>query len=356
MRRDLAPRELTPLEIASGLVFGMAPSEPPAESLEVPEAPLEALERAILPALRRPPCLMSFSGGRGSAVILAVGVQLARREGLEMPVPATLRVNGAAGAEDVAAQERVVIRLGLTEWIRLQFDDELDYVGPVASCAIRRHGLLWPSDAHAWIPLIEWAFGGSLITGLGYRKAFGLPPALVDRDLRPLPWLRPSARREVRARWTADAVARRRAQRHDGGWWLKLRQVEIGLDLLRRLAAERRVEVHHPLMDRGFAAALAAPRAQSVSVDVLVENLLLGTLRAQSATPPSTLACWSRFSRELVEEWRGEDIDPELVDLEALEVEWSRPHPDPRTSLLLQSISLARERKTPEELVEAGGR
>ena len=57
--------------------------------------PLAALEEAILPALRRPPCLVSFSGGRDSSCVLAAATRAARREGLQPPVPVTLRVSNA---------------------------------------------------------------------------------------------------------------------------------------------------------------------------------------------------------------------------------------------------------------------
>jgi hypothetical protein len=108
----------TPLEVASGLVFGFTPPDP----LPAPQITLsarQALEQAILPALLRPPCLMSFSGGRASSAVLAVAVLLARREGLELPVPATNRLDGVAGRNERAMQERVIVHLGLTEWARL---------------------------------------------------------------------------------------------------------------------------------------------------------------------------------------------------------------------------------------------
>ena len=166
----LDPYELMPLEIASGLVFGFTPhvSPPVPDGDDVPTA-REALECAILPALDRAPCLMSFSGGTASSAVLAVAVQLARREGLELPVAATNRIEGLVGPQEAARQEQVIIRLGLTDWIRFDFDDELDLVGPVAMRVLRRHGFLWPSHAHVSVPLIEWAAGGSLITGLGRR-------------------------------------------------------------------------------------------------------------------------------------------------------------------------------------------
>lgn len=353
MRYGPAPCELTPLEVASGLVFGFMPPEQLPASIDVEsQTPREALERAILPALLRPPCLMSFSGGRGSSVILAIAVQLARREGLELPVPATLRMNGSAGAEELASQERVVIRLGLTEWLRLEFHDELDYVGPVATAALRRYGLLWPSDAHVWMPLIEWAFGGSLITGVGHRKANGDLPALLHRDPRPLPWLQPSAQREVRAQWVVDAVSRRRAEQRHVGWWLRLRQVEVRIDLLRRLGAERRVDVRHPLLDPAFSAVLGAQAGRSPSGRLLLGDLLPPEVMAPAPSDMTTsgLALWSSWSRELIEDWDGQDVDPGLVDIEALKLEWSLPRPDPRTSMLLQSVALERERRAAEVL------
>ena len=352
MRPALTSCELTPLEVASGLVFGFARPQavPTSEDVEA-DTPLEALESAILPALLRPPCLMSFTGGRGSSLVLAIAVQLARREGLELPVPATIRVKGCADAKDSACQERVVIRLGLTEWIRLPFDDELDLVGPVAAGALRRHGFLWPPDAHLWTPLLEWAFGGSLLTGLGHGTALGEPPAFVHRDLRPLTWLRPSAKREVRTLWRADAVSRRRRAQRGIGWWLRLRQVRVRIDLLRRLGAARRVEVSHPLIDPGFLAALGAGPGRSE-----VERMLVGDLLPAPSTEPGwALALWGARSRELAAGWHGEDVDPDLVDIDELALSWSLPQPDPRTFLLLQSVALARERRAADDLAAVSG-
>ena len=38
--------------------------------------------------------------------------------------------------------------------------DELDSVGPVAQAVLRRHGPLWPFNAHFHMPLLERASGG----------------------------------------------------------------------------------------------------------------------------------------------------------------------------------------------------
>ena len=53
-------------------------------------SPAEAIDQVLLEALSRTPCLISFSGGRDSSAMLAAAVAVARREGLDLPVPATL--------------------------------------------------------------------------------------------------------------------------------------------------------------------------------------------------------------------------------------------------------------------------
>lgn len=351
---SLAPArsELAPLEVASGLVFGFGPPERALDtSDDESPSPVDALERAVLPALLRPPCLVSFTGGRASSLVLAIAVQLARREGLELPVPATIRIGNSATSEESTFQERVVIRLGLTEWIRLRLEEqELDLVGSLATAVLRLHGSLWPPDAHLWTPLLEWAFGGSLVTGVGYSRTVGEPPAFVQRDLSPLPWLRPSARRELRRLWMADAAARRRRAQRDLGWWMRLRQVRLRIDLLRQLGAARRVEVCHPLLDPGFLAAHASRPERSETEHVLLEGLR----PARPTAPGWTAAPWGTASRELAAGWQGEDVDPELVDTDALALDWSLPQPDPRTFLLLQSIALARERRFAGEVAVMG--
>jgi len=62
---------MTPLEVASGWITG---SEGPAVS-ERPddvegEHPLSALEKILRQALQRPPCVISFSGGRDSSALV----------------------------------------------------------------------------------------------------------------------------------------------------------------------------------------------------------------------------------------------------------------------------------------------
>lgn len=347
---------LSPLEIASGSVFGLAPQmRLPAPNEIGTQTPRDALERAILPALMRPPCLVNFVGGRASSAILAVAVQLARREGLELPVAATNCVDGSAGGDERSRQERVIIHLGLTEWVRLEFTDELDLVGPVAMRVLRRHGFLWPANGHLSKTLIEWASGGSFITGFGYHDAFNGPASLLRREPGPLPWLRPSAQSEVGERLTADAASEARAQQYGIAWWGKLRRVQVAIELLRRLGAELRVEVCHPFIDPAFLTALGQLPVHRRSTRALFGNLLPPESLARPPTSTHRSACWGRYSRELAEKWRGEGVNPGLVDAGALQRQWSLPRPDPRTFLLLQSVALARESLMASSVMSTAG-
>jgi asparagine synthase (glutamine-hydrolysing) len=374
---------LIPLEVASGLVFGFTPPEPlpPAEEAGTP---LEALERAIMPALLRPPCLVSFSGGRDSSTILAVAVGLARREGLELPVPATNRFPRAQGSDESEWQERLIVHLGLTEWVRLEFTDELDTVGPVAMRVLRQHGLIAPFNAHFHEPLFDEALGGSLITGIGGDEALGVQrwgraANVLGGRVRPRPrdalalglvaspttvrravlsrresplllnWLWPEVQREVWSRWVATVASQPFRWQHRFAWYRRLRYIRLGIENLERLAAERRVTTHHPFVDAGFAAAVAAlPRhdrfaGRTAAMKELFGDLLPRELATRRTKAFYDFAFWAEHSRRFVESWEGEGVDPELVDLAALRTEWQQPNPDSRTFPLLQSAALARE-------------
>jgi asparagine synthetase B (glutamine-hydrolysing) len=382
---------LNPLEIASGLVFGLAPSERLPSAREA-GTPLEAIERAILPALLRPPCLVSFSGGRDSSTILALAVRLARREGLELPIPATNRFPPAESSDDAEWQERVVVHLGLTEWARADNTSDLDSVGPVARRMLRRHGLLWPFNTHFYAPLLHEAFGGSFLTGIGGDEALGRPrwiraaavlsrrgrlhprellavgltaspfavrrAAVSTREPVLLPWLRSEAQREVWARWMTETASEPLSTTSRFAWWRRLRYVRLGIEALKQVASELLVEVRHPFADAGFAAALAAVppdtrgHGRATAMRQLFQDALPIELIQRCTRSHFELVFWNEHSRALAARWNGEGIDDELVDIEALRREWEAPRPDARTFMLLQRIALAEEPAVAGELVE----
>ena len=46
-------------------------------------------------------------------------------------------------------------------------------LGPLATRGLRRHGLLYPANAHMVVPMAEQAVGGHLLTGVGGDDVFG---------------------------------------------------------------------------------------------------------------------------------------------------------------------------------------
>jgi asparagine synthetase B (glutamine-hydrolysing) len=361
-------------------VLGVEPARLPPAAFGDPVA---ALEHAILPALRRAPCLVSFSGGRDSSAVLAVATRLARRERLPLPTPATNRFPGHADTEESQWQERVVAHLRLDDWIRVDARGDLDCVGPVARRVLRRHGLLWPCNAHFHVPLLEAARGGSLLTGVGGDEVFtdsqwshalgvlsravrpeprdvlpiGL--ALAPRPLRravlrrrtthPCSWLRPHASRALRNA-LADQAADEPLRWADRLRWRRgLRYLEAGDESLRLLAEDEGVHLVHPLLDHGFCASLSAlPRGDRFADRAEAMRRLFGDLlpaevltRRSKASFDSVF--WADESRAFAERWHGEAIDEGIVDAEELAGVWRGPEPDPRSFTLLQAVWLALE-------------
>ena len=84
---------------------------------------------------------MPFSGGRESSMWLAMATRYARRHGHGDPVPVTLRYPDLASPEELMLQELVVAQLGLADSARVDPDDDLDLIGPVAGAALQRRDL-----------------------------------------------------------------------------------------------------------------------------------------------------------------------------------------------------------------------
>jgi diadenosine tetraphosphatase ApaH/serine/threonine PP2A family protein phosphatase len=375
------PYALSPLEVASGLVFGLVPSFEAADGEESPTDPIQALEQSILPALQRPPCFVSFSGGRDSSAVLAVAVNVARREGLPLPIPSTNRFPAATDSHESDWQERVVSHLGLDDWLRLELTDELDCVGPVATGVLRRHGLLWPFNAHFHVPQLEAASGGSLLTGIGgdetlspsrwgraravlsgrarveprdiLRVGFHAAPAALRRAVlrRRVPltysWFRPAAYRALAAEWAAEAASEPRGWEAQMAWRRRLRYLHVGLSSLALLAADASVRIVHPLVDAGFSAALAhLPKSlrfadRTAAMRLVFGELLPDEVLARTTKSSFDQAFWSEPSKAFVADWRDEGADPSFVDVEALRREWTSAEPDPRSFTQLQAAWLA---------------
>jgi asparagine synthetase B (glutamine-hydrolysing) len=371
-------RSLTPLEVAVGFV--LAPAEPaPLPEDGGPADPLAALEAAIVPSLLRPPCLVSFSGGRDSSAVLAAATRAARRHGLDDPIPATIRAPAARAADESAWQETAVRHLGIADWLRLDFGDELDAVGPIARAALLRHGLLWPFNAHFHVPLLEAARGGSLLTGVGGDELFAaamspraaavlsarVRPTVRDmrrialyaapRPLRrgwhrrrelPLPWLT-AAGRDAASRAVAGLEAaepRRLASRL--AWLRGATALSHGTASLAALAGDAGAAIAHPLLDHHLWSAVArtAPRggylARTDAMRALFAEVLPDAVLARSDKATFDELFFAAHSRALAAEWSGEGVPPALVDADALRAHWQGPSPHAHSFTLLQAAFL----------------
>lgn len=375
---------LTALDIASGVLLPTARSKPERASrvrrARAPVSPRDALERAILPALLDPPCLVSFSGGRDSAAVLAVASALASREGLPAPIPATIVFPSFTDADETGWQELLVHHLGLSEWIRIELEDELDLIGPYAQRALAAHGLRWPPNTHFHLPLLEAAPGGSLLTGVGgdelYIAARRLRAAMVlsrsvsprPRDVLSLglafaphavrrlviarrgtvdaPWLTPAARKLVRSLLVGEAADEPVRVEERLPWWRRRRYLEVGarsMDLLADLTGTRIV---HPLLSPDFWSAVATAAApvgftgRTDGVRRLFGDLLPPAIVDRSSKARFDKVFWTKRSRAFVREWDGSGVPGELVDKHELAQHWSEPSPSLPSGILLQAAWL----------------
>ena len=373
---------LDPLEVAAMRCFGEEPGVPALPAPPPGQTPVEALEAALLPALERPPCLVAFSGGRDSSALLGVAARLARREGLPAPVPATLRVPAAPRAEESRWQELVLDHLGLEDWLRIDLDDELDFVGPTAQKLMRRHGLLWPANLHFFVPVVEAAAGGTLVTGVGgdavfasgwpdllgqsrlraaprraARRAYHRLPVAARRPYaerrlrREAPWLRPAAVAAVAARWLA-LPPEPHALDARLGYIARQRPLVLTLHGLDLLAADEGMRVVSPLVDPGFLAALGrflggrGVGGRTALMRALFDELLPENVLTRDTKATFGEAFCGPRTRALARDWDGAGLDPELVDPEALRSFWGdcdELRPLGLTALLLQAVWLAGE-------------
>jgi asparagine synthase (glutamine-hydrolysing) len=376
-----ARHRLRPLEALWAVPFGRDEGAPPLPPAAGP--PRAALDAVLRRALERPPCLVSFSGGLDSSAVLALAADVARREGLAPPIPATHRFPGLAEADERSWQEMVVAHLGLSDWLRLEWTDELDMLGPVATDVLRRHGVLVPFNAHFHAPLLERAAGGSLLTGVGGDElfedvsrarlasvsfggrrprarelpllAFAVAPAAVRvpviarrRGFEGFGWIRPHARRLLAreyARWEArDPLRWDRALRE---WWWPGRHLQCNVAGKAALAAGHDVEIAHPLSDPAVLAAFAAdggaagPGDRRRGLARLLGPLLPPALLERRTKASFDGAFWAGTAREFARGWDGGGVDPALVDAERLRAEWLKPRPDAHSFALLQAAWLS---------------
>ncbi|HKY59870.1 MAG TPA: asparagine synthase-related protein, partial [Gemmatimonadota bacterium] len=340
----------------------------------------ETLEALMLPALARTPCMVAFSGGQDSSAVLAVATDVARRAGLEDPIPLTFRYPDHPRTWESEWQELVVRHLELDEWKIVEFRAEFDVLGSMARDTLRRHGLFWPPNAHTRIPMLEAARGGTLLSGNGGDEVFSaivkpkkltrmqmlrsMPPRracmtiLVNalplrwktlmqhkHGLR-FPWLRPGPRREVRRRFVENAVRLRREENYlqslDRSRYLELQRA-----IREALTGDTDVTLVEPFFEPRFLAALSAatPPAGFLSRNAAMEHffgdLVPQKLLQRTSKAVFTESFWGGDSRGFAQRWDGGGLDASLVYPDVLRDQWLRPKPDLRSATAMQAAWLS---------------
>ncbi len=352
---------------------GLVPSVAPLPVAE--DTPRAALERVLTRALQRPPCVVSFSGGRDSSAVLATATVVARRTGLPPPVPATIRSRTALDADESRWQESVIRHLGVDEWIRVEVNDEYGLLGEVARAALRRHGLLWPANTHFHAPILRAAAGGTVLTGIDGDGLFGAwdwtcrprrryPPSwryMVHRGVTALPqrvrrtvvrrhaYRPPWVRREAGAAFAAARAAGWSTEpwRWDRriAWYQRQRHLAVLRDSMRCLAEDTDTVVVHPLMAPEFLAALARLGGRGGLGDrTAIMRRLVGTVLPDEILARTSQAYfdevfWTPETRALAAA-APEVAHPEFVDADAARAEWASPIPNFGSAVLLQATWL----------------
>jgi hypothetical protein len=393
---ELSPEEArmdldrpTPLEVSAGWALGMgAPGRPAVlDHQRQAPGPRAALERILMPALARAPCVVDFSGGRDSSLVLAVAAQLARREGLPLPVPRTRRFPADAATGEDHWQELVVAHLGLPDWQISRFTDELDLVGERAQAFLRRYGLLVPSTFYVLAASLELARGGSHLTGEGGDEVFRpgplrialsrlAPPAALAHPRRavsamwalaPRPartwrlarsyakgsslpcagWLQPGALSLVACAWGRHLGTQPSGWADSLGWHLRQRAIVSYKHNLRLIAADYAAVSSSPLLDESFVAALARAggrlgfASRQEAMEFVAGDLLPPALFARKTKATFNTAYFAGSAHELARRWDGGGVDPGLVDSSRLRQEWLKERPSAASSALLQAAWLA---------------
>lgn len=374
---------LPALEVALGFPFGFYPTvrEPVSG---VPD-PVRALRDALRPALSSTPCVVAFSGGRDSSLLLAVAADLAAREGRAPPTAVTFRYPGDENAEESSWQQLVVDHLrgrGLRfEWHCHDIDGELDVLGPLVGPILRAHGSpLWPPAVGSIAVLSDLARGGALISGnygdevLGghranmlriavHRRGRGLsrrawaeillaaapPPGrrrILHARTEPIAWLRPAVNEERRRRTVAHIAPqplRWDASLHHA---LGQRASIVGGQTLDTIAGGANCTLVQPLGAAGFVAALAAvggrwgPGGRSAVVRMLAGDLLPVEVVTRTSKASFNASRFGLATAEFVRSWDGTGLDDELVDPDELRRAWAADVVPATAAMLLQAAWL----------------
>lgn len=373
---------MSPLDVLVGFPYGTV--TPPRRFRRSPtDSPRSAIERIVLDALERRPCVVGFSGGRDSSTVLAIAMHVARREGLPEPIPVTRVYPEAPQTDETEWQELVIRHLGVTEWVREPITDSMDVVGPMAAPRLLAHGVLWSPLLHGDDFFVRHARGGTVLDGEGgdeicdpaihritplarmirqrrrpSRQRLRVAASVVapgrirprrtarqlNRDLRP--WLRPAAYQQLEECWRPHVDVEPLDSRRSIMLLLSRR---ANVDLQRNrahFAALSDTRVVSPLLEPSVARAIATRagrlgyRDRAECLTELCGDLLPRAVLERWTKAEFNATFFNRYTREFAAAWTGEGVDHELVDAEILRDLWLGQDHKALSACLLQSAWL----------------
>lgn len=377
---------MDPHELAGGWLHGFDDEPMPPDRGPSPRA---VLEEALRGCLLRSPCVIGFSGGRDSSALLAVAVHVARRDGLSMPTPLILRYRDAPGSEESEWQQLVLDHLGIRDPVVISVGDEHDAIGPIAAPVLERHGVFWPPNFSPTWRMMDIARGGVLVTGEGGDELLGVrritPVSNMLRALKarrrphpllyplvrdalapaPLrrraearnryvrPWLRPPVEALLTQRMDADQLAFSLHAGHQTWQFANHCGVRRMIDSMRALGSELDVDFRTPLLEPGFASALAhalgpwGSRGRTHTMTQLFNDVLPPAVLDRNTKAHFTHGVFTEHTRAFARQWDGTGLDGTLIDPEILRKCWlTEPAPLPAMGLL-QEAWLASQRSAP---------
>jgi len=304
----------SPIEVALGLKLEtrVGSTDP---LLDRPlDDPAEELRTSLARLLQSGPVSIAFSGGLDSALLLVAAVEVARREGLPLPVPVSLRFDDAPEANETEYQRGMIEELGLDQWCIVRVEPgELDYAGSTATHVRQRLGLHWPPATHLMVPLLRASRGTTLVHGQGGDELFvgwrtwpglwarrkvpsrghrvlrgwirergGHTDAVVRALRHPLPraaWL--TSRGRVRAgRWTLRSIAIEPGTRPEYlRWRFRSERWRAFQATMSAVSGSEGVPIAFPLADASFVEALARTSSfHELPRDAVYESLSRGRI------------------------------------------------------------------------------
>jgi hypothetical protein len=372
-------------EFATGWVPGYADSRPftAGGGSRSTVTPLAALERVLLNALLQPPCIVGFSGGRDSSALLAVAMRVSRREGLDPPIPVTKVYPDVPATDESSWQELVVRWVGIEEWVRHEYHDELDLLGPAATRSLRRHGPLWPATVHNREPTLAIARGGCYVDGEGGDEILSefriTPLTQVLARVRPLDrrarrdilvalsparlrrgvatrkversysrtWVRPDVAAWYKATSTEDVLGASLTYPRAVHQTAHRRAVQTAIRNLDAIGRSLHVRYVHPFYDPEFLTALGlfggrlGFPSRTATMRALFSDLLPDEVNARNGKVYFNNAFIRSHSRAFLETWDGRGLDSDLIDPDALRRVWSQPSIHSGTFQLVHAAWLA---------------